>query len=131
MDMMTLMEQAIDKSASDIHIKTGNPPILRVDGELVRMDESVLGDADIESMLASIVSPKDIAKFAKLLELDCSYTIEGRARFRVNACKDDGDTRIVLRLIPLNIMTIDELELPPVIKEMVTQRQWVISCTCL
>lgn len=129
MDMLALMEDAINRGASDIHIKTDNPPVVRIDGELIRLDHDVLNDADVESMLASIASPKDIAKFAKLLELDSSYTIEGRARFRVNACKDDGDTRIVLRLIPLNIMTLDELDLPPVIRDLTLNRNGVVLVT--
>ena len=127
--MEELLREAIDRSASDIHIKTDNAPILRIDGSLIRLDYEALTDADVETLLASIVSPKDMAKFAKLMELDTSYTLSGEARFRINACKDDGDTRIVLRLIPMEIKTLDELDLPPVLKEVVDQKNGLILLT--
>ncbi len=127
--MEELLREAIERNASDIHIKTDNAPILRIDGSLLRLEYEALNDADVETLLASIVSPKDMAKFAKLMELDTSYTLEGEARFRINACKDDGDTRIVLRLIPMEIKTLDELDLPPVLKEVVDQKNGLILIT--
>ena len=127
--MEELLREAIDLNASDIHIKTDNPPILRLDGSLRRLEYEALNDADVETLLASIVSPKDMAKFAKLMELDTSYTLEGEARFRINACKDDGDTRIVLRLIPMEIKTLDDLDMPPVLKEVVDQKNGLILIT--
>lgn len=127
--MDDLLHEAIEARASDIHIKTDNPPILRVDGMLKRLEYETLNDADVETLLASIVSPKDMAKFAKLMELDTSYTLPGEARFRINACKDDGDTRIVLRLIPMEIMTLQELDLPPVLGEIVNQKNGLILVT--
>ncbi len=127
--MEELLREAIERKASDIHIKTDNAPILRIDGSLLRLEYEPLTDADVETLLASIVSPKDMAKFAKLMELDTSYTLPAEARFRINACKDDGDTRIVLRLIPMDIVTLDELDLPPVLKEVVDQKNGLILLT--
>lgn len=129
MSMDELLRDAIARRASDIHIKTDNPPVFRIDGDLVRLDYEPLTDADVETLLGSIVSPKDMAKFTKLLELDTSYTLEGEARFRVNACRDDGDTRIVLRLIPVNIASLDELELPAVLKKVVYEKNGLILVT--
>ena len=113
--MDTLMRAAVERKASDIHLKTDNPPILRIDGDLVRLEEDVLSEEDLAELLRSIVEPNDIMKFGKVMELDNSYMFEGVARFRVNVCKDDGDTRIVLRLIPLEIKTVADLDLPPVL----------------
>ena len=127
--MEDLLREAIDRDASDIHIKTDNPPILRLDGTLVRLDYEPLSDADVETLLASVVSPKDMAKFSKLMELDTSYTMGDEARFRINACKDDGDTRIVLRLIPVIIKTLEELELPEILKTVVHQNNGLILVT--
>ncbi len=127
--MEELLREAIESNASDIHIKTDNPPILRVDGVLRRLEYEQLSDADVETLLASIVSPKDMAKFAKLMELDTSYTLGSEARFRINACKDDGDKRIVLRLIPMEIKTLGELELPPVLSKVLDQRNGLILVT--
>ena len=128
-DIEEIMREAVTRGASDIHIKTGNPPILRIDGTLTRMENGELTEGDVVSMLRSIVTDADMAKFDKLMELDESYMLDGKARFRVNACKDDGDTRIVMRLIPLDIKTLDELELPPVLKGLVAGKNGLILVT--
>ncbi len=104
-----LMEQAIAQNASDIHLKTGNPPIYRVDGDLRRLEGAPLTSEDLQEYLKVLAKPQDIVKFEKVMELDLSYMFENRARFRVNVCRDDGDLRIVMRLIPLQIKTIEEL----------------------
>lgn len=127
--MDDLLREAIARRASDIHIKTGNPPVFRIDGELVRLDYEVLTDADVETLLGSVVAPKDMAKFTKLLELDASYTLPGEARFRVNACRDDGDSRIVLRLIPMKILTLAQLGLPKVLSQVVHDQNGLILVT--
>lgn len=119
MTVEELMQEALDKVASDIHLKEGNPPILRIDGELVRMEgQEALTEDDLQEMLKQIASPADIVKFQKVMELDNSYFYEGKARFRINVCKDDGDTRIVMRLIPLIIKTMEDLQLPVVLKKL-------------
>lgn len=117
-DMLGLMRGALEQRASDIHLKTGNPPIYRVDGTLNRLDAPALTEEDMQSLLQQIASQQDIAKFQKVMELDNSFMLESVARFRVNVCRDDGDTRIVLRLIPLDIMNIDALGLPPVLRKL-------------
>jgi twitching motility protein PilT len=127
--MLDLMQQALDLRASDIHIKTGNPPIFRIDGTLTRMEGDPLTEEDAMGMLTSICADSDVAKFKKIMELDSSYVMEGVARFRVNACKEDGDTRIVLRLIPLKILTVEELDLPPVLKDIVAGKNGLILVT--
>lgn len=128
-DIEEIMREAVTRGASDIHIKTGNPPILRIDGTLIRMENGELTEGDVVSMLRSIVTDADMAKFEKLMELDESHMLDGKARFRVNACKDDGDTRIVMRLIPLDIKTLDDLELPPVLKGLVAGKNGLILVT--
>jgi twitching motility protein PilT len=80
-------------------------------------------------MLKQIASPADIVKFQKVMELDNSYFYEGRARFRINVCKDDGDTRIVMRLIPLIIKTMEELKLPVVLKKLCVLKNGLVLVT--
>jgi twitching motility protein PilT len=116
--MEDLMQQAVEKNASDIHLKVGNPPILRIDGALVRLEDDVLDEAAVLSLLKVIADEKDVVKFQKVFELDSSFVYRDIARFRVNVCRDDGDTRIVMRLIPLEIKTIEELDLPLVLKKL-------------
>jgi twitching motility protein PilT len=127
--MNELLELAIEKKASDIHLKTDNPPILRIDGHLTRMELPLLDNEGVENLLADIISTKDMAKFTKLLELDASYTLEGKARFRINACKEDGHCRVVLRLIPVNIFSLEDLELPEVLKPLTEHRNGLVLVT--
>jgi twitching motility protein PilT len=130
MTVEELMQEALDKTASDIHLKEGNPPILRIDGELVRLEgQAALTEDDLQEMLKQIASPADIVKFQKVMELDNSYFYEGRARFRINVCKDDGDTRIVMRLIPLIIKTMEELKLPVVLKKLCVLKNGLVLVT--
>jgi len=114
-----IMKEAVERRASDIHIKIDNPPILRVDGALIRLGHMPTVTIDTaRALLEEIVEPRDLAKYDKLLELDTSYMYENIARFRVNACVDDSRPRIVLRLIPLIIRSLEELHLPAVLKKM-------------
>ena len=101
MTMNELMMGALERNASDIHLKVGNPPIYRIDGSLVRLPGDPLTEQEVFALLQNIATPADLDKFRKLMELDISYMLEGVARFRVNVCRDDGDSRIVLRVIPL------------------------------
>ncbi len=114
-----IMKEAVERHASDIHIKNGNPPLLRIDGALVRLEQfPVVTDEMARALLAEIVDERDMAKYDKLLELDASCMYEDAARFRVNACIDDGKARIVLRLIPVVLKTLDDLVLPAILKKL-------------
>ena len=124
-----LMFGALEKNASDIHLKVDNPPIYRIDGDLVRLDGPPLTDEDVLQLLSVIAQPQDIAKFQKVMELDCSYMLEDVARFRVNVCKEDGATRIVMRLIPLKIKKIAELDLPPVLSKICSGKTGLVLVT--
>jgi len=129
MTLIELMQGAVDRDASDIHLKTGNPPIYRVDGALERVEAPLLSEEDVAAYLEILASPTDITKFSKVWELDTSFMFGDVARFRVNACKDDGDTRIVLRLIPLEIKTIEELGLPPILTTICQMKNGLVLVT--
>jgi len=110
-----LMSGMLERNASDLHLKTGNPPIYRIDGDLVRLDGEPLTDTHITEMLKTVLKPEDLEKYRKIKELDTSCMLGDVARFRVNVCCDDGDTRVVMRIIPMQIKKIDELGLPKVL----------------
>ena len=124
-----LMFGAVEKNASDIHLKVDNPPIYRIDGNLIRIEAPKLTEQDVMEALTVIAPPQDIAKFQKIMELDCSYMLDDVARFRVNACKEDGTTRIVMRLIPLQIKKIAELNLPTVLSKISTLKTGLVLVT--
>lgn len=127
--MEQLMQGAMDRRASDIHLKVGNPPMYRIDGALMRVEDDVLTEEAVQKLLKVIASPNDITKFEKVMELDISYMFEGIARFRVNVCRDDGNTRIVMRLIPLRILTTEELGLPVVLKKLCKLKNGLVLFT--
>ena len=127
--METLMRGAMERNASDIHIKVGNPPMYRIDGALVRIEDDVVTNEAAQQLLGEIATDKDIAKFGKVMELDVSYMFEEAARFRVNVCRDDGDTRIVMRLIPMDILGLDDLGLPAVLKKLCALKNGLVLFT--
>ncbi len=130
MTMKEIMQASVDQKASDIHLKTGNPPILRIDGSLRRLENcDLMSQDDIAECLSFIATDADLKKFEKVMELDSSYLFEGQARFRVNACRDDGDTRIVMRLIPMKILTMDDLGLPSVLKKLCALKNGLVLFT--
>lgn len=127
--MEELMSGAVERGASDIHLKVGNPPIYRIDGVLERVGEEELTTEDMDELLRALASPTDIDKFRKLMELDLSYMLGDQARFRVNVCRDDGNIRIVLRVIPLTIRKIAELDLPPVLRKICAVHNGLVLVT--
>lgn len=129
MTISELMIGALEQKASDIHLKTGNPPIYRIDGDLVRLDGQLLTNDEIMEMLKAILRTEDIDKFRKIKELDTSFMLEDKVRFRVNVCCDDGDVRVVLRTVPLEIKGIDELGLPRILHKLCQLRAGLILVT--
>ncbi|HOJ67383.1 MAG TPA: PilT/PilU family type 4a pilus ATPase [Candidatus Hydrogenedentes bacterium] len=128
--MDVIMQAAVDRNASDIHLKVHNPPILRIDGRLIRLPEyPELTDDLLRQLLSEITTDKDRIKFEKLLELDTSVMYGNIARFRVNVCLDDGHPRIVMRLIPLRIKTVEELGLPLVLKNLCKLKNGLVLFT--
>jgi len=115
-EIAELITTAQEIRASDIHLKRGVPPLFRVDGVLRAAEEAALTDDDLDTYLEAICGSDGRSQFERKLELDRNYTVPGKSHCRVNVCRERGATRIVLRLIPIDVMTIEELELPSVLK---------------
>ena len=113
-----LLRMLVAKDASDLHIRAGEPPVMRIHGELTRTEFPPLTGEDIEKLLYVILNEERKRRFEEFKELDLSYAIPGLARFRVNMFRQRGHTGAVMRLIPIRVKTIDELFLPPVTKEL-------------
>lgn len=116
-ELDALLEQLVLQEGSDLHLRFGEPPVYRIGGELVKTENPMLNDEDLQALIFGIMSPAQKAKFEKFLEFDMAYEISGVARFRVNCFKQMDHIAAVMRTIPLKIKTIDELNLPQIFKK--------------
>jgi len=127
MDISPLLHLAISKGASDLHLVVASPPLFRINGMLGPVDDMLpLTPKDINQAFNQITSDKERDDFNRCLELDFGYTIPGVGRFRCNAAKQCGTISLVIRLLPLVIPALDELELPEVCKELVLKRRGLV-----
>jgi twitching motility protein PilT len=125
-----LLRVAMDRKASDLHLKVGNYPHLRVDGELVPISEQPRITAeDMLNMAFSMMSNRQKQKFKESAELDMAYGVAGLGRFRVNVFQQRGNVGIVLRVIPTKIRALDELHLPPVIEKICEEGRGMVLVT--
>ena len=123
MDIKALLEKATLAGASDLHLRVGLPPVLRIDGRLVRQeDQPVIAEEDAEQMLEQVTSQEQRESFYLEKELDFAYVIEGLSRFRLNAMLQRGTISIACRMLTLHIPSIDEMELPEICKELILSR---------
>ncbi|MBS1707722.1 MAG: type IV pilus twitching motility protein PilT [Armatimonadetes bacterium] len=111
-----LLKQVVAVDSSDLHIKAGNAPMMRVRGDLKRLEGPPLSEEESQAMLLSILNEERREKLFSYKEVDLSYAVPGLARFRVNMYWQRGKIGAVFRLIPYRIRTVDELRLPEVTK---------------
>jgi len=130
MDLNELLKLTVDKGASDLHLRVPSPPVLRIDGVLVtQQDMAPLTPKDLEDAFESITTPEQRDTFFKELELDFAYSVPGVARFRVSVMKQRGTISLAFRLVPIEILSIDDLGLPQVCKELVLKPRGLILVT--
>jgi len=110
-EMEDLFRLLVEAGASDLHLRTGEPPVLRRHGELARQDRPALGHERLELMLFSIMSPREVGEFREAGDTDWAYEIEGLARFRCNAGRDRHGPLAVFRVIPTTVRTADDMGL--------------------
>lgn len=126
-----LLSEAVNRNASDLHLAVGYPPILRIDGELINLDENLLSSEDTERLIYSVLNDEKKELLEVNREIDFAYTYEGamNARFRVNAYYSMKDLSAALRLIPSRIRTIEELMLPQIYNQFAKLKQGLILVT--
>ena len=130
MEMRNLLEKMKQIGASDLHLVSGVPPTFRVDGALRFSEEDeVLKPEKIKSLIYSMLDPKQRLLFEERKDLDFSYGISGIGRFRVNVHYQRGSIAASIRLIPYNIPSIKELNLPPVLEELCLKDRGLILVT--
>jgi twitching motility protein PilT len=114
-----LLEQVLDTGASDLHLTAGSPPVIRLHGELERLDTyPVLTPRALQGMVYAILPQKMRERLEQELELDMSYSLPGKARFRVNVYFQRDSIGAAFRLIPYDIKSIGQLALPPVVADL-------------
>jgi twitching motility protein PilT len=130
MHINDLLKIAVDRGASDLHIKVGSHPVIRVDGALQPiLDQKRLMQEDTVAMAFSMMSARQKEKFKNNLEIDFAYSVPGLGRFRCNIFQQRGTIALVLRVIPVKIRTIRELLLPPVLEKICWEQRGLILCT--
>ena len=125
-----LLRRAVDKRASDLHLKVGNHPYLRVDGALLALNDIPrITPEEMLSMAFSMMTNRQKQKFKETAELDMAYGVAGLGRFRVNVFQQRGNVGMVLRVIPTKIRTIEELELPRILTQICEETRGLVLTT--
>ena len=120
----------VDKGASDLHLAVSSPPVLRIDGRLMRLqDLPTITAEDVEMVLEHIATPEQVSTFLTELELDFAYSVAGLARFRVSVLQQRGTMSLAFRLVPSNVPSVDELGLPQICKQLVLKLRGLILVT--
>ena len=130
MHINDLLKIAVERKASDLHLKVGAFPVIRVDGTLVPLaDMRRLMQEDTIAMAFSIMSARQKEKFKNNFEIDIAYNVPNLGRFRCNIFQQRGTVGLVLRVIPAKVLSIKELLLPPVLEKICHEQRGLVLCT--
>ncbi len=129
MDITQLLAFTMKNGASDLHLSGGNPPIIRVDGELRRIKADPLKSDDIKSMLYSIMTEEQRAEYEREQELDFAISFGENARLRVNGFTNRVGSAAVFRIIPTKIPTLKQLDCPPILKHLSELHKGIVLVT--
>jgi twitching motility protein PilT len=128
-NLYQLLQQMLEKGASDLHLTTGCPPQMRIHGHLVPMNYPELGPADTKQLIYSVLTDAQKHRFEEENELDLSFGLKGMSRFRANVFVQRGATAAAIRVIPTQIKSMEELGLPPVVSELIKRPRGLILVT--
>ena len=125
-----LLRHVVGNYASDLHLKVGSPPVMRVDGLLQRQDDfPPLTVDDLRSLLEQVTSQEQRVAFGREMELDFAYSVPGVARFRVNAMQQRGTPSLVFRIVPTVPPSIEGLGIPSICKELILRPRGLVLVT--
>jgi twitching motility protein PilT len=130
--LQSILSDAVERGASDIHLKFGQPPIIRYDGDLQVLDERPrLDQRDLEVVLQEVgaSAPRRLALFDETGELDTAYQTPGLPRFRLNAFRQRGDISFAFRVIPREVPNFESLHLPPGVERLAEEHRGLILVT--
>ena len=129
LDLEHLLAEAVRREASDVHVKVGAPPYLRIDGHLVPLEAEVVSPADTERIAFAIMPKARAEEFLDHHEADFAYSLSGLGRFRVNVFRQRGSVGIVARRVLPGIPGFDELGLPPVVRRLAEEPRGLVLVT--
>jgi twitching motility protein PilT len=129
MDLVDILVEVLERNASDLHLTVGSPPIVRITGRLVKLDYPRLTSNDTRDLIYSILSQDQRQRIENEWEIDFSYSVPGRARFRVNAYFQRNSLGAAFRLIPAKIKSVDELMLPLSLHKMAAKPRGFVLVT--
>ena len=124
-----LLRAMIEKGASDMHITTGSPPLLRIDGAIVPLKLAPLSPIETKQLCYSVLTEEQKIQFEKNKELDLSFGVKSLSRFRANIFMQRGAVSGAFRSIPFKILSFDELGLPPIVAELAAKPRGLILVT--
>ena len=129
-NLKTLLEEMVSRRGSDLHLTVGSPPQMRVDGDLIQLPNyERLGPEDTQALAYSVLTEKQKKEFEEQMELDFSFGIKGLSRFRGNVFMQRGAAAAVFRTIPYEILTFEQLGLPPIVKELSERSNGLVLVT--
>src|SRR5579859_4384377 len=129
LDLDRLLAYAVERCASDVHIKVGSPPFVRIDGRLERTDLSAVSPVETERIAFAIMPKQRAEEFIGSSEADFAYSVNGLGRFRVNVMRQRGSVGLVLRRVQSDIPSFEALGLPPVIRKLTDHQRGLILVT--
>ncbi|MGH1376475.1 MAG: type IV pilus twitching motility protein PilT [Alphaproteobacteria bacterium] len=129
MDLTQLLAFTMQNDASDLHLSAGNPPIIRVSGRMKRVKADPLGSDDIRTMLYSVMTEEQRAEYEKSMDIDFAIALGEKARFRVNGFATRLGASAVFRTIPTEIPTMEQLDLPPVLRRLSELEKGIVLVT--
>jgi len=129
MDITQLLAFSVKNKASDLHLSSGLPPMIRVHGDVRRINVDPLEHKQVHDMVYDIMNDSQRKNYEETLECDFSFEIQGLARFRVNAFNQNRGAGAVFRTIPSKILTLEQLNCPPVFAELSLKPRGMVLCT--
>lgn len=129
MDIAELLTFSVKNKASDLHLSAGLPPMIRVDGDIRRINIPALNHKEVHALIYDIMNDKQRRDYEEFLETDFSFALPGVARFRVNAFNQDRGAGAVFRTIPSKVLTLEDLNAPKFFAELCTKPRGLILVT--
>ncbi len=128
-DVVTYLRHMVEGGASDLHLKPGLPPVVRIDGELEHTPFDTLTPSDTETAARELLPDPRVIDFETRNEADVGYTLSGVGRFRVNVYRQRGVVNVAIRRVRPDIPTFDELQLPPAVAELAKEQRGLVLVT--